>query len=266
MRKESSSGYSAGMLCFQGDEMKLLIDIGNTTTSIAVVKGKRILKKYFILTAKKQVEPASLKRLFAKSLKSIDEVVIVSVVPKFLSIIKKSLKTVFKNIPVHIIGKDIIVPIKNKYKNPRQVGQDRLVAAYSASNIFKGPLVVVDFGTAVTFDVISEKKEYEGGLIFPGVRLALSSLSVNAALLPKVDLRPSNSIIGRDTKTSMNNGVLYGYASLCDGVISKLKAKYSKKLKVVATGGDAPLIAKHSNHINTIHKDLIFKGVMSLLT
>lgn len=244
--------------------MKLLIDIGNTTTSIAIVKGKRILKRYFILTSKEKVKPASLKRLFGRFLKGIDDIVIVSVAPKFLSVIKKSLKVVFKDIPVHIIGKDIKVPIKNKYKTPGQVGKDRLVAAYSASLDSKGPLVIVDFGTAVTFDIVSRKKEYEGGLIFPGIRLALSSLSLNAALLPKVDLHPSTSIIGRDTKASMNNGVLYGYASLCDGVIKKLKAKYSKKLKVIATGGDAPLIARYSREINNVQKDLIFKGLMSL--
>ena len=112
---------------------------------------------------------------------------------------------------------------------------------------------------------MSSKGEYEGGLIFPGIRLALASLSAEAALLPKVELKASKVLIGRDTKTSMNNGILYGYASMCDGIIDKLKKEYSRNIKVIATGGDASLISRYSKQIKNVHPDLILEG-LKLLT
>ncbi len=246
--------------------MKLLIDIGNTNSSLAAVSGRKIVKRWFVSSRKKQVEPASLKRLLRLYIKDIDSIVIVSVVPKFLTVVKNSLKKVLPNAGVKVVGKNIKVPISNKYSKPRQVGQDRLVAAYSASKEFGTPLLVVDFGTAVTFDLINKKGEYEGGLIFPGIRLGLSSLSAHAALLPKVDIKPQQGLIGKDTKGSINKGIIHGYASLCDGMIDKFRSKYGKDLNVVATGGDAALIARYSKNLKTISKDLIFKGLALLVS
>ena len=246
--------------------MKLLIDIGNTNTAMVLSCKGKISKRYFIKTAKRQIEPGSLKRLFARHLGAIDDIVIVSVVPGFLSILKRSLKIIAPGVSLRIVGKDVIVPMKVKYKDPAQVGQDRLVTSFAALKKYKGPLIVIDFGTAVTFDVVSAKGDYEGGLIFPGLRLALKSLSMGAALLPKIELTPSKGVIGRDTRSSMNNGVLYGYASMCDGLIDILKKKYGKNIRVIATGGDAALVARYSRGIDTVHKDIIFKGLMLLST
>ena len=241
--------------------MKLLIDIGNTNSSLAVTSGKKIIKKWFIFSQKKQVEPVSLKRLLRSYIKDIDTIVIVSVVPKFLKVFRASLKKVVPKASIKVVGKDLKVPIKNNYSKPRQVGQDRLVAAYGAYKEFGAPLLIIDFGTAVTFDLVSKKGAYEGGVIFPGIRLGLSSLSDHAALLPKVDIKPQKGLIGKDTKGSINKGIIYGYASLCDGMITKFRSKYGKDLKVVATGGDASLIAKYSQNLKTISKDLIFMGL-----
>jgi len=245
--------------------MKLLIDIGNTNTSIAVVdcRGK-IKKRYFIHTGKAEIRPVALRRLVGGDLKKIDDIIMVSVVPKFLSLLKKNLKTIAPKIPVSIVGKDIKVPIKVKYKKPEEVGQDRLAASFAAIHLAKPPLVVVDFGTAVTFDFVNKKGEYEGGLIFPGLRLALESLVKNAALLPKVQIRSVKGIIGKDTKSSINKGILLGYAAICESFIKKYKAKYGNKVNVVATGGDAKLIAKYSPAIRNIHPDLIFTALKSL--
>ena len=242
--------------------MKLLIDIGNTNTSVALSQGKKIHKVYFIHTSKKQVGPAAFKRMLGKHLKYIESVVVVSVVPKFLAIINKNLKSILPAVPVRIVGKNIKVPIPNKYKDPLQVGQDRLVLSYAAMKKYGTPVVVVDFGTAVTMDVVTVKGEYEGGLIFPGMRLALGSLSRNAALLPKaVDLKPTRGLVGRDTVSSMNNGILYGYAAMCDGMIDLLRKRYGNSLKVIATGGDAALVARYSQRINKTSPRLIFFGL-----
>jgi type III pantothenate kinase len=246
--------------------MNLLIDIGNTNTSLALARGKRTHKRYFIRTTRKEIAPKSLKRLIGKNSERIDKIVVVSVVPKFLRIFKKSLKTVLPEIPVLTIGKDIKVPIKNRYKKPREVGQDRLVSAFAAREFYGKPVVSIDFGTAVTLDYVNKKGEYEGGLIFPGLRLGLASLVDAAALLPKVDIKPMRGLVGRDTRSSMNNGILFGYAAMCDGLLEKLRKKYGKKLKTVATGGDARLVAKYSKYVKTIHPDLILDGLKFLVT
>ena len=245
--------------------MNLLIDIGNTNTSLAITRGKRIVKKYFIHTSRKSIFPKSLKRLLGRNISEIDRIVLVSVVPQFLSLLKKNLKTVLPKAQIFVEGKGVKVPIRNKYKKPREVGQDRLVAAFAAKKLLGAPVVSIDFGTAVTLDCVNRKGEYEGGLIFPGLRLALGSLTNEAALLPKVDIRPVKGLVGRDTRGSMNNGILFGYASMCDGLIEKLRKKYGKALKVVATGGDAGLVARYSRRIKKIHPDLVITG-LTLLT
>ncbi len=245
--------------------MYLLIDIGNTNTQIAVARGKKIVKRYFIHTSKENISQRSLKRLLGEKVSGIDKVVIVSVVPAFLKILKNTIKVILPKAEIKVVGKDIKVPIKNRYKDPKQVGQDRLVTAHAAAVKFGKPIVSIDFGTAVTFDFVNKKGEYEGGLIFPGLRIALNSLEHEAALLPKIDIRPTKTLIGKDTQTSMNNGVLHGYAGVCDEIIEKFRKKYGPKVKVVATGGDAKLVAKYSKHVNKVTPDLIFTG-LKLLT
>ncbi len=244
--------------------MKLLIDIGNTNTALAVAKGRRILKRYFIRTSRKQVGKKPLRRLLGANIGKIDTIIIMSVVPKFLPVLKKGLKAVLPGVPLLVVGPGIKVPVRNKYKKPGQVGQDRLVTAFAASRTCGAPVLIVDFGTAVTMDYVNQKGEYEGGLIFPGLRLALGSLAKNAALLPKVYLKPTKGLIGKDTQSSMNNGVLYGYAAMCDGLIELLRKKYGRRLKVVATGGDAALVARYSRHIKKVDPDLALKGLNSL--
>ena len=245
-------------------QVKLLIDIGNTNTSLAIIKGKKIKKRYFIHTDKEKVSSKSLKRLLGKNLLKIEEVRVVSVVPKFLTIVKKSLKIILSKVPILIVGKDIKVPMKVKYHRPKDVGQDRLVTSFSAAKSCGLPVVSIDFGTAVTFDFVNKKGEYDGGLIFPGLRLGLETLTKNTALLPKIDIKPTKGLVGQDTRSSMNKGTLFGYAAMCDGIIERAKKEYGKSLKVVATGGDAKLVAKYSRHIKLISPDLIFKGLIEL--
>jgi type III pantothenate kinase len=245
--------------------MYLLIDIGNTNTAIEVVKGDRTVKRYFIRSSRDHISIVSIKRLLEKYLTKVESALIVSVVPGFTNIIVRSLKKTIPGISVMVVGKNIKVPINNLYKKPEEVGQDRLVTSYAAKNIVKPPFVVIDFGTAVTMDYVNKKGEYEGGLIFPGLRLALGSLVKDTALLPRVDIKPTKRFVGKNTKESMNNGILYGYASMCDGLISKFRKTCGSSLRVLATGGDAGLVAEYSKHINRVYPALIFEGLKQII-
>lgn len=246
--------------------MKLLIDIGNTNTSIAVAERGKIKKRYFIHTSKKQLKAKAFARLLGvdASKARIDSAFVVSVVPKFLELIKKSLVRVAPGIAIKVVGADVRVPIKNRYERPREVGQDRLVAAYAASRVYGSPVLVLDFGTAVTLDYVNEEAEYLGGLIFPGLRLSLQSLVNHTALLPEIEIQPTSGLIGQNTRDSMNKGLLMGYAAMCDGLIERFREKYGKTFKVVATGGDAKLVSRYSRHIRNVCPDLIFHGLKAI--
>jgi type III pantothenate kinase len=153
------------------------------------------------------------------------------------------------------------VPIKNLYRKPYQVGQDRLVNAYAGLKLYGAPLIVVDFGTAVTFDVVSRNNEYLGGMILPGLGISLDVLADRAALLPNIKLDKPKEFIGRDTKNSMLSGIVYGFAALTDYLAARIKNKIGKNAKVIGTGGDIGLASKYCEGINKIDKDLIQKGL-----
>jgi len=242
--------------------MLLAIDIGNTTIACGVFLKGRLVKRISIPTdTRKSVNYYG--RYFRSKFKNMDDVIICSVVPKMTGILAKAIKQTFSKKPI-IIGKDIIVPVKNLYRNPRQVGQDRLVNAYAGLKLYGSPLIVVDFGTAVTFDVVSKRGEYLGGVIAPGLRTSLSALAEHAALLPSVELSKPKEIIGRDTKESMLSGVVYGMGCLADGLILKLKVKMGKSTKVISTGGDIALVKQHSRRIDCMDRNLTLKGLQLL--
>ncbi|KJJ86081.1 Bordetella pertussis Bvg accessory factor [Candidatus Omnitrophus magneticus] len=243
--------------------MRLLIDIGNTNTSMALVDGNVFVKHYFIHTAKKEISKEAFTRMMGRYIKFVDKIIVVSVVPYFLSILISVLKKVFLRASISIVGRDMKVPIKNKYNKPNEVGQDRLVTAFAAKLRYKAPLIAIDFGTAVTLDFVNKRGDYEGGFIFPGLRLSLKSLVSDTSLLPSIVLKSSKGFIGKDTKTSMNNGILFGYAALCDGLIERITEKYGK-VNVAATGGDAALVAKNSKYIKHVHPKLIFEGLKEI--
>jgi type III pantothenate kinase len=240
--------------------MLLAVDVGNTTINAGIFEGKRLVYAKKLLTKK----PASRKYYsteFKKILKNkrVDNVIISSVVPDTT----KALKAVFRNnfhIRPIVLGEGLIVPIKNLYKNPKQVGQDRLVNAYAGYKKFGGRLIIVDFGTAVTFDVVSKKGEYLGGIIMPGIETSLKTLSEKAALLPKIKITNVKTLIGRDTKTSMLSGILHGYGALCDGLASRIKKEVGQGYKVILTGGHAKVISKYCRFYS-IQPNLTLEGL-----
>lgn len=237
--------------------MLLAINIGNTNISLGLFQGRHLLKRYSVPT-KTQGHYAYLRKIISRY--KIKEAVICSVVPSACKVIKRDLTKLLYRKP-YIIGKDIKVPIKNLYRNPEKLGQDRLVNAYVGAMLYGAPLVIVDFGTAITFDIVSRRKEYLGGMILPGLGISLEVLAEKTALLPKIKLQRPHEFIGRDTKNSILSGVIYGFACLTDGLIAEIKNKIGKIATVIGTGGNIDLIRRYCRQITNIDKDLTLKGL-----
>ena len=145
--------------------------------------------------------------------------------------------------------------------DPSQVGADRLVNAVAAHQKYKGPLIIVDFGTATTFDLIASSGSYLGGVIAPGINLSLEALDLAAAKLPRINVKRPTSVIGRDTVSAMQSGVYWGYVGLIEGLIARISEEFGDKPKVIATGGLAPLFAEATNVIEAIDLDLTTRGL-----
>lgn len=237
--------------------MLLAVDIGNTNISLGIFTGQKLKKQFDIATqAYKLKDLAKRLRLVPK----ISAVIICSVVPKLTRTIQLDIKLLTGKNPC-IIGKDLIVPIENRYHLPRQVGQDRLINAYAASHLYGCPLVAIDSGTAITFDVISKKGAYLGGLIFPGMNISLAALKEKTALLPQVKLELPHALIGRDTKNSILSGVVFGTAALAGELASKIKKQLGKNTRIIGTGGNIALIKKYSGLEIKIDPNLTLTGL-----
>ena len=230
----------------------LAIDVGNTNITVGKFRGK--------ILAKKVKMPTHSFSLGGLELKDITACVISSVVPKVLPSVIKKLRKI-KKCKIKVVGKDIVVPIKNRYRIKSQVGQDRLVNAFAAKKLYGSPAIVIDFGTAITFDIVSKKGEYLGGLILPGIEISLSSLYEKTALLPKVKLAPSFNIIGKDTVNSMRGGILFGFGAMADGLVAKYKKILGRETKVIATGGNAGLIKRYTKYIQIVDENLTLEGL-----
>ena len=239
--------------------MLLAIDIGNTNITCGIFKADELKGSFSLPT-----QDYTLNKLRGSLRKfKIDNAIACSVVPKLTRTVEKDLRLILGKQPC-IIGKNIRVPIKNLYLNPKAVGQDRLVNAYAGIKLYGAPLVVVDFGTAVTFDVISKRKEYLGGMILPGLRISLEVLNERTALLPKIKLEAPKEFIGRDTKTSMLSGIVHGLGALSDALVTRLKHELGKKTQAIGTGGNINLIAKYCRNLDGKNIHLTLKGLNML--
>lgn len=236
--------------------MLLAVDIGNTSITFGLFKDKK-LTRTFRISSKLPCDIS-----FLRKIGGIDAAIVCSVVPKLTPFVAKAIRKACGISPL-IIGKDIKLQIKNKYKNPRQVGQDRLVDAIAVKEIYGAPAIIVDSGTAITFDYISKKGYYEGGLIVPGIDISLKALYEKTALLPDVKLKDDKglSLVARDTANSIKSGLLNGFGSMADGVIARIKRRHGKGIKVVGTGGYIDLIKKYSNSIDVTDEFLTLKGL-----
>lgn len=194
--------------------------------------------------------------------REIKAVAIANVVPVLTSIFEELCQKYFKIKPF-VIGVNVKIPIVNLYENPKEVGADRIANAVAAYSKFGGPCIVVDFGTATTFDCVTKKGEYAGGIIVPGPILAAESLSLHTAKLPKVEMAKPQRLIGKNTVESIQSGLYYGYLSLIDGTIERLKMQLGTNSKIIATGGMAHLLAADSKFIKKelVLPDLTLEGI-----
>ena len=251
--------------------MILAIDIGNTNVSLGVVRGRVVLTEVHIDGRLSQIafkrKLAGVSYSLRKKYPQLEKVVMCSVVPGKTKMIESLIERNL-NKKVLKIRREIGVPIKNNYSRPQQVGEDRLVGAYAAKTLYGAPAIVVDFGTAITFDVISTKGEYEGGLIVPGIGMSLESLSSKTALLPEIrKVKIPKNLVGKNTRESILSGIFNGYGALCSGLIEKLSKAMGRRPSIVLTGGYAHLMRKFISHSYPCRVDrhLIFKGLALLV-
>ena len=233
--------------------MLLAVDIGNTSTHFGVFQGEKILREWRVMTEGISGDRDIRKRI--SGYKDIRKVIVSSVVPSANRFIRKLFpKAVFvdhKNIGIKI-----------RLKKPSEVGADRLVDALAAYILYKGPCIVVDFGTATTSDVISQKGEYLGGAIAPGVLLSRDCLHDRTAKLPRIELKPPRRVIGKNTLEAMRSGLVYGYVAMVEGMIARIKAELTPYPPlVIATGGMAELICKYTTVVDKIDSRLTLKGL-----
>lgn len=246
--------------------MLLAIDVGNTDTVLGLYDGDRLAHDWRIRTiADHTVDEygmllISLYKSRRISSKGIRDIIISCVVPPMLNILEPVCRKYFDIKPL-IVGPGIKTGMPIFYDNPREVGADRIVNAVAAYEKHKRDLIIVDFGTATTFDYVSGKGEYMGGCISPGVIISSEALFARAAKLPRVELSKPKSVIGKDTVSSMQAGIVYGYASLVDGIVERMKAEVKSDPFVVATGGLAKIIAPVTKSIAVVDEMLTLEGL-----
>ena len=243
--------------------MYILGDIGNTEIKIFFVSSNyKVIKKIVFLT--KNINLSKLNNSFMSSkldFKKIEKILFCSVVPKSFNLIKKFFlnKTKIRCYEVKNLNLKSLIKIKVNYK---QVGSDRIINAISLMNN-KNNFIILDFGTATTFDVLI-KDTYSGGIIAPGISLSLSTLSDKASLIPKIKLKFTKTIIGKDTVSAVRSGFFWGYAGLIDNIINLIKKETRKSFKVIITGGFSDLLKKSINTKVLLDKDITVKGLIKV--
>ncbi|MBE9530910.1 MAG: type III pantothenate kinase [Proteobacteria bacterium] len=247
--------------------MLLVIDIGNTNTVIGVYDGRHLVKDWRIRTERRTTEDEFnilASNLFSESSissKNIDKTVISCVVPPLVTILDSFCRKYLGHAP-HWIDAMSASTLPIRYKNPSEVGADRIVNAVAAFHKYQTSLVVIDFGTATTFDAISEQGEYLGGAISPGIMIASEALFMKASKLPRVEIFvPPESVIGKDTASSIKAGIIFGYAGLVDGMVRRMKIEMHTNPRVIATGGLAELMYQVSETIEVVEPDLTLEGL-----
>lgn len=242
----------------------LVIDVGNTNIVLGIYEGQVLAGSWRLATARDRTsdEYGILARQLVQGVagKALDGAIVASVVPPLNGTIEGMVKEYFGLDPL-FVEPGIKTGISIHVENPLEVGADRIVNAVAAFEIYGGPTIVVDFGTATTFDLVSEKSEYLGGVIAPGLTISAEALFARAARLPRVEIRRPQQLIGTNTVSNMQSGIYYGYLGLVDGILGRMKEEVKGLRMVVATGGLASLLADDSEHIVEVDEQLTMKGL-----
>ena len=249
--------------------MLLVIDVGNTNIVLGIYAGTTLQRSWRITTDKRRTidEHAVLLRdLFAMAgieFADVKDVVISCVVPPLLATLEGLCADYFK-LKALVVGPQIKTGMPILYDNPREVGADRIVNAVAAYERHRCSLIVIDFGTATTFDFITARGEYLGGAIAPGIGISAEALFEKASKLPRVEFVAPPAVIARNTVNSIQSGLIYGYAGLVDGIVSRMQQERKEDALVIATGGLAPLIAPISRTIAQVDANLTLEGLLLL--
>ena len=250
--------------------MLLVFDVGNTNMVLGIYKDNELIKDWRINTDKEKTSDeygiliSSLFKYEDIEMSEIKDVIISSVVPNVMHSVGNYCIKYCNKQPL-IVGPGIKTGLNIKYDNPKQVGADRIVNAVAGIEKYGYPLILVDFGTATTFCAISERGEYLGGTIAPGIKISSEALFQRASKLPRVELLKPGTTICKSTVTAMQSGIIYGYVGLVDKIISMMKDELNcEGIRVVATGGLANLIASETDSIDNVDKFLTLEGLKAI--
>jgi type III pantothenate kinase len=246
--------------------MLLAVDIGNTSTTLGVFDGDKLRATWHMATGVHRMsdEYAALllNLLNYQGLDTTDikAVALCSVVPPLISTFEEMFKRYFNITPL-VVGAGVKTGVRIRMDNPREVGADRIADAAAVHHLYGGPVIVIDLGTATTFGIISKEGDYIGGIIATGIATAAEALFTRTAQLPRVELAHPRHVIGTNTVAAIQSGIIYGYASLVEGMLERIHKELGFKAKVVATGGYAGLIAKETGVIDVVNPDLTLIGL-----
>ncbi|TYS61799.1 type III pantothenate kinase [Sutcliffiella horikoshii] len=246
--------------------MLFVLDVGNTNTVIGVYDGEELKHHWRVETSRNKTEDEfgmifkSLLEHVGLSFRDFEGIIISSVVPPIMFSLERMCQKYFHLKPL-IVGPGIKTGLNIKYENPREVGADRIVNAVAGIHLYGSPLIIVDFGTATTYCYINEDKQYMGGAIAPGISISTEALYSRASKLPRIEIARPDGVIGKNTVSAMQAGILFGYVGQVEGIVNRMKRQSDVTPKVIATGGLAALIGNESDVIDIVDPFLTLKGL-----
>jgi type III pantothenate kinase len=247
-------------------DLIFVFDVGNTNIVLGVYKGDELKHHWRIETNRNRTEDEFgmiIKSLFEHdglALEDIDGIIISSVVPPIMLALERMCQKYFHIKPL-VVGPGVKTGLDIKYENPREVGADRIVNAVAAIHEYGSPLIIVDFGTATTYCYINEHRQYLGGAIAPGINISTEALYSRAAKLPRIEITTPEGVIGKNTVSAMQAGIVYGYVGQVEGIVRRMMEQSVKIPTVIATGGLSNLIAQESSIIDIVDPYLTLKGL-----
>ncbi|WP_199624057.1 type III pantothenate kinase [Paenibacillus alkalitolerans] len=249
--------------------MIFVVDVGNTNIVLGLYKEKELQRHWRIATNRSATSDeygiliCNLFNHAGINVEDIEGIMISSVVPPLNHTLERMSETYLRKTPM-LVGPGIKTGLNIRYENPREVGADRIVNAVAGIHLYGPPLIIVDFGTATTFCYIDEKGDYIGGSIAPGIGISTEALYQKAAKLPRIELIKPKSTVGRTTVTSMQAGIIFGFAGQVDGIVDRIREEFQTNARVIATGGLAELIAGESRTIDIVNPRLTLQGLQIL--
>ena len=246
--------------------MLLAFDVGNTTIAIGLFRGRKLVKSWKIRTDSDKTSDEygaillNLMQFAGLAASKVSGAILSSVVPPLTPVVEDLCRTYFGT-TASVVGPGLKTGMPILYENPLEVGADRITAAVAAFEKYGGPVIVLDFGTATTFDAVSAKGEYLGGAIAPGIQISAEALYLKTAKLPRIEIRKPKRAIGRTTVSSMQSGLYFGYIGLVTRTIEEIRKELGKTTRVVATGGFGGQVAAELPEIEAYEPDLVLEGL-----